>query len=88
MENKLIKALDSDLECMDCRIKEDTIIMDIQSSINVIEPFEFEKPNITVKAYGNYVNLLHKNKVMATHVRLYGRGNATSYKLEHYLPLS
>lgn len=37
MENKLIKMLDSDLECMDCRIKEDTIIMDIKSSINVIE---------------------------------------------------
>lgn len=41
----------------------------------------------TVKAYGNHINILYHNKTVATYVRLYGSGNATSYTLEHYMPL-
>ncbi|MFI3209408.1 MAG: IS21 family transposase [Eubacteriales bacterium] len=70
----------------------------LQAKVNEYSTVRFDKNNysvpanvigkdITIKAYGNHVKLLYKNKVIATHVRLYGRGNATSYELEHYLPL-
>lgn len=41
----------------------------------------------TVKAYGNHINILYHNKNVASYIRLYGQGNATSYTLEHYMPL-
>ena len=40
MEQKIIKLLDSNLECTDCRIKDKKIIMDIQSIKKQLEcPF-------------------------------------------------
>ena len=40
MEQKIIKLLDSNLECTDCRIKDKKIIMDIQSTKKQLEcPF-------------------------------------------------
>lgn len=43
--------------------------------------------DVTVKAYGNHIDILFHNAMIATYTRLYGSGNATSYTLEHYMPL-
>lgn len=54
---------------------------------NYSVPADIIGKDVTVKAYGNHINILYKNKVVAAYIRLYGRGNATSYTLEHYMPL-
>ncbi len=70
----------------------------IQAKVNEYSAVRFEKnqysvparligKDITVKAYGNHVELISENKIVASHVRVYGRGNSTSYNLEHYIPL-
>jgi len=47
-------------------------------------PTEFVGENLFVKAYVNRIEVLHRNHVIATHDRCYGR-NHTSLQLEHYL---
>lgn len=54
---------------------------------NYSVPADLIGKDTTVKAYGNHINILFRNKTVATYVRLYGSGNATSYTLEHYMPL-
>lgn len=54
---------------------------------NYSVPADIIGKDVTVKAYGNHIDILYKNKVVATYIRLYGHGNATNYTLEHYMPL-
>ena len=68
------------------------------AKVNEYSTVRFEKNNYsvpanligkeaTVKAYGNHIHILFHNKKVATYIRIYGPGNATSYTLEHYMPL-
>ena len=54
---------------------------------NYSVPADLIGKDATVKAYGNHINILFHNKNVASYIRLYGQGNATSYTLEHYMPL-
>ena len=54
---------------------------------NYSVPADIIGKDVTVKAYGNHLDVIFNNKIVATYIRLYGSGNATSYTLEHYMPL-
>jgi len=41
----------------------------------------------TIKAYGNDIKIYYKVTNVASYDRIYGNGGATSYMLEHYMPL-
>jgi transposase len=49
-------------------------------------PIEYAYRELTVKAYVFHINICHKDKVIATHKRSYGRDDFTFNPL-HYLPL-
>jgi len=53
---------------------------------NYSVPVKYLHKEVTVKGYGNDINIMHRTKVIATYSRLYGRGE-TKYVLEHYLGL-
>src|SRR5690606_38890324 len=54
---------------------------------NYSVPADIIGKDVTVKAYGNHLDVIFNNKIVATYIRLYGSGNSTSYTLEHYMPL-
>jgi hypothetical protein len=53
---------------------------------NYSVPVKFLRKDVTVKGYGNHINILHQNAVIATYTRCYF-SNKTEYKLEHYIDL-
>lgn len=54
---------------------------------NYSVPADIIGKDVTIKAYGNYINILFHGKTVATYMRVYGVGNTTSYTLEHYMPM-
>jgi len=42
---------------------------------------------LTIKAYGNNIDILNKAELVVSYDRIYGRGGETKYMLEHYMPL-
>lgn len=53
---------------------------------NYSVPAKFLRKDVTVKGYGNHINILHRNAVIATYTRCYF-SNRTHYQLEHYIDL-
>lgn len=53
---------------------------------NYSVPTKYLRQEVTVKGYGNYVLILHKNLEIASFIRCYYSGK-TEYKLEHYIDL-
>jgi transposase len=42
---------------------------------------------ITIKAYGNHIEIYNRAELVVSYDRIYGRGGETIYTLEHYMPL-
>ena len=53
---------------------------------NYSVPVKFLRKDVTVKGYGNHINILYQNIEIATFPRCY-LTNKTEYRLEHYLEL-
>src|SRR5690606_32655067 len=53
---------------------------------NYSVPVKFLRKDVTVKGYGNHINILYQNIEIATYPRCY-LNNKTEYRLEHYLDL-
>jgi len=53
---------------------------------NYSVPTKYIRQDVTVKGYGNYVQIIHKNLEIASFPRCYYSGR-TEYKLEHYIDL-
>jgi len=53
---------------------------------NYSVPVKYLHKEVTIKGYGNDINIMHRTKVIATYSRQYGRGE-TKYVLEHYIGL-
>jgi len=53
---------------------------------NYSVPTKYLRQEVTVKGYGNYVRIIHRNLEIASFPRCYFSGR-TEYKLEHYIDL-
>lgn len=49
-------------------------------------PVEYAGKEVSIKGYGNSIQIMHQNKELAIYPRCYKRGE-TKYQLEHYLSL-
>jgi transposase len=49
-------------------------------------PVTYVDKDVSIKGYGNEITIIHKQTLVATYPRCYGRGES-HYKLEHYIDL-